>query len=898
MENTMILNHATHSHDSHLNALPEDILRRVFGFDRFRENQKEIISNLINGQDVFVLMPTGSGKSLCYQIPAMIRDGVGVVISPLIALMQNQVDALRQLGIRADFLNSSMTQEKACQVQNRLLSGHIDLLYVAPERVMNTSFQRLLSQTRLSLFAIDEAHCVSQWGHDFRPEYLQLSLFMELFPGIPRVALTATADSITRKEIYEKLRLGNAAGFASNFDRPNIRYHVRLKANWKKQLAAFLHTHHKNDSGIVYCRTRKNTEAIATWLSIAGYNALPYHAGMDQNTRMMHQRRFLQEEKVIIVATVAFGMGIDKPDVRFVIHIGMPKSIEAYYQETGRAGRDGQDADAWMLYNLADVVAQRRMMEESEGDEQFKLTQWRKMESMLGYCEAASCRRKVLLGYFGEKLAEPCGNCDTCLGKVETWDGTVAAQKALSCVYRTGQMFGAVYLSDVLMGKDDNRIMRFRHDRISTFGIGKEFTKNEWKSVYRQLVAGGFLHVDLDSKGGFKLSDTSWPVLKGKQKVLFIKDSPVSEEEQITPPLVKKDIELTDPADIELFEKFRTFRSETANRRNVPPYAIFHDKTLKELVHDMPQTLGETGNIHGIGEKKLELFGEKILELIQEHIQIHGMKEKIPVHEEKKEEEKEEENFDSNCYLSQTALSTLSMVKKGMTPENFFIKQIICLANTSKHSKYYVAGKEILTGQIIGSWIRPVSCRETRALKASDVMFQNDSIPCLLDILNVSFKEPLPHLYQAENHLIDESRPWIKTDSLPVSALPLLCDNTETLWVNGYHSKNGLNNIIPQEIAENSLSSSLLFVKPDDLHICVNEESGNKKVRALFCYNNIIYWLHVTDSVVENVYLKAGCGQYTIYKKDVYLCICISEPFGSYCYKLVAGIVNMFDKKM
>ena len=451
-------------------------------------------------------MPTGSGKSICYQIPAMILPGVCVVVSPLIALMQDQVDGVRQLGVRAGFLNSTQNYQEASVIERKMLSGELDLVYVAPERLVTEGFMRLLNQAKISLFAIDEAHCVSQWGHDFRPEYLGLSILSEQFPQVPRIALTATADGITRKEIVEKLHLEKAEQFISSFDRPNIHYRVEVKQKEKHQLLEFLQSEHRGDSGIVYCMTRKKVEEIAKFLSDKGLPALPYHAGLDRDTRLKNQRQFFREDGVIMVATIAFGMGIDKPDVRFVAHLNLPKTLESYYQETGRAGRDGEKADAWMIYSLADVIVLRQMLEASEGDEQFKWIQRSKMEAMLGYCETTKCRRQVLLNYFGEERAESCGNCDICEGSIETWDGTLVAQKALSCVYRTGQMFGSAYLIDVLLGKDHARIKDFRHDKVSTFGIGKELTETEWKSVFRQLVAAGMLSVDIGGKGSLKLA--------------------------------------------------------------------------------------------------------------------------------------------------------------------------------------------------------------------------------------------------------------------------------------------------------------------------------------------------------------------------------------------------------
>ncbi len=599
---------------------PLEILSGIFGYGAFRDHQEEIIHHLIDGNDALVLMPTGSGKSICYQIPAIMRHGVGIVISPLIALMQDQVDTVRQLGIRAEFLNSTLDPVESRAVELKMLSGEIDLLYVAPERLMTSEFQRLLSQMDLALFAIDEAHCVSQWGHDFRPEYLQLCVLPERFPLIPRIALTATADLVTRREIIEKLRLKEARQFISSFDRPNIYYRVDLKEKERAQLLDFIRTEHPEDSGIVYCLSRKRVESTAKWLSENGLTALPYHAGMEQILRLKHQRRFLQEEHVIMVATIAFGMGIDKPDVRFVAHLDLPKTLEGYYQETGRAGRDGKRADAWMVYSLADVVNLRLMLDASGGDEQFKRVQQRKMEAMLGFCETTRCRRQVLLAYFGEELSRPCSYCDTCVGKVETWDGTTVARKALSCVYRTGQRFGAAYLTDVLLGKDDERIRRFGHDQVSTFGIGTELSEGEWKSVFRQLVAAGLLSIDIDGKGGFRLSPLSRPVLRGEQKFELRKD-PVSAKSKKAARLKHERADLsTDSFSTELWEKLRALRLAIAREQSIAPFIVFHDSTLKEMVKHLPRSMDAMAEIAGIGRRKLESYGAQFLTLIQDHM--------------------------------------------------------------------------------------------------------------------------------------------------------------------------------------------------------------------------------------------------------------------------------------
>jgi ATP-dependent DNA helicase RecQ len=599
---------------------PLAVLKTVFGFDGFRENQQEIIQTVLDGRDAFVLMPTGSGKSICYQIPSIIRNGVGLVVSPLIALMQNQVEALRQNGVRAAFLNSSLSIDESKQIEHQVLNGRCDILYVAPERLFTERFQNFLKKIPVALFAIDEAHCVSQWGHDFRPEYLRLVEVTGRFPAAPRIALTATADSVTRKDIVDKLDLSTASQFVSSFDRPNIHYQVKLKANGKKQLLEFIQKDHFSESGIVYTRTRKRADETARWLQDKGVKALPYHAGMDLQTRQRHQRRFLLEDDIVIVATIAFGMGIDKPDVRFVAHLDLPSSMEAYYQETGRAGRDGQPADAWMVYSLADVVAMRRLLETSDGDAAYKRVQQQKLEALLGYCEAAACRRKALLGYFGEAYPDACENCDTCRQEIETWDGTVAAQKALSCVYRTGQRFGAAHLTDILVGNCTERVQWLRHDRLKTFGVGDDLSQAEWRAVFRQLLAGGFLTVDMGKISGFRLTEKSRLVLKGAQQVQLRKDPHPVKIKRPIKPLPRRVFEFEDEEENQLFEKLRLLRLEIARQLKLPPYVVFHDKTLKEIAILKPTTRAAMLQVTGVGEQKLERYASRFLDAVNSFI--------------------------------------------------------------------------------------------------------------------------------------------------------------------------------------------------------------------------------------------------------------------------------------
>jgi ATP-dependent DNA helicase RecQ len=595
---------------------PGQILKKYFGYDSFREHQLEVIRKIIAGKDAFVLMPTGLGKSICYQIPAIIRKGVGVVVSPLIALMQDQVEALRQNGVAAEFLNSSLPPQEAQRVEKRIMSGRVDILYVAPERLLSESFQRLLGQLPLALFAVDEAHCVSQWGHDFRPEYLRISAVTDRFPDVPRIALTATADAVTREDILVKLKLTRAAQFISSFDRANICYRVLLKSKDKQQLHHFIQSEHPGEPGIVYVRTRNRAEQVAAWLQDQGLAALAYHAGLDPQTRATRQRRFLQDDGLIMVATIAFGMGIDKPDVRFVAHLDLPASMEAYYQETGRAGRDGQPADAWLVYSLADVVAMRKLLDASEGDAVFKRTQRQKLEALLGYCETVSCRRQALMGYFGEKYAAPCSNCDNCSHTVQAWDGSVAAQKALSCVYRTGQRFGAAYLTDVLIGNPNPRILSLRHDRIKTFGTGSELSAAGWRSVFRQLLAAGMLRVNLGQISGYALTEKSWPVLRGERKVRFRKDPGATRSQNRPKAGSRHKVDAAGGETGSLFEKLRRLRRDISKKLGVPPFVVFHDKTLMEMAARQPKDLEAFLQISGVGEQKAARFGDAFLKAI------------------------------------------------------------------------------------------------------------------------------------------------------------------------------------------------------------------------------------------------------------------------------------------
>ena len=590
-------------------------LRHVFGFDSFRGEQGDIVDHVSSGGDALVLMPTGGGKSLCYQLPALLREGTGIVVSPLIALMQDQVEALRQLGVRAAFLNSSQDAQTAGSVERDLQKGALDLLYVAPERLLTPRFLSLLERSQIALFAIDEAHCVSQWGHDFRPEYRQLTLLHERWPDVPRIALTATADAPTRREIVERLALEDARQFVSSFDRPNIRYTVVAKDDSRRQLLDFLDDH-RGESGIVYCLSRRKVDATAALLAERGVNALPYHAGLDATTRADHQRRFLREDGIVMVATIAVGMGLDQPDVRFVAHLDLPKSLEGYYQETGRAGRDGEPAEAWLAYGLGDAILLRRMIEDGDASDERKWLERGKLDALIGYCESTACRRQTLLGYFGETHAGACGHCDNCQQPPVTWDATDAARKALSCVYRSGQRFGAAHMIDVLRGADTAKVRQFGHQSLSTYGIGNELDARRWRGVFRQLVSAGLLEADIEGYGALRLTATATPLLRGESR-LQLRAEPPSRERRRKPGgkasrVAAPVVDL--PADAAArFAALRAWRADAARAQSVPAYVIFHDATLRAIALEQPQDLDALANIGGVGAGKLERYGREVI---------------------------------------------------------------------------------------------------------------------------------------------------------------------------------------------------------------------------------------------------------------------------------------------
>jgi ATP-dependent DNA helicase RecQ len=598
------------------------VLSSVFGLTAFRGAQEDIVRHVTGGGNCLVLMPTGGGKSLCYQLPALLRDGCGIVVSPLIALMRDQVAGLIEAGVNAAALNSTLSFDEASAIERQFIAGDLDLLYVAPERLLNPRCLAMLAKGKIALFAIDEAHCVSQWGHDFRPEYIGLSMIAERFPDVPRVALTATADDLTRKEIADRLGLSDAPLFVASFDRPNIRYEIVDKRNSVTQLKAFIAERHPGDAGVVYCLSRAKVEDVAAGLADAGVNALPYHAGLDARVRARNQDRFLSEDGVVIVATIAFGMGIDKPDVRFVAHLDLPKSIEAYYQETGRAGRDGKPSTAWMTYGLSDIVQQRRMIDESTGSEAFKRVSIGKLDALVGLAETAGCRRSRLLGYFGETLSPTgCGNCDNCLSPPRVRDGKVVAQKLLSCAYRTGQRFGAMHLIDVLIGRMTERVKQFEHDKLSVFGIGRELNEKQWRTVMRQLVAMGHLRSDSEAFGALKLTDTARGVLRGETEVMLREEAPGSRNRATRTNSRRGDLAPAQgngkAGDPNLQAALRAWRADIARKRGVPAYVVLHDSTIDGIAAAHPETLNELRGIAGIGDKKLEHYGSELIALVK-----------------------------------------------------------------------------------------------------------------------------------------------------------------------------------------------------------------------------------------------------------------------------------------
>ncbi len=718
---------------------PLDVLRQTYGYEYFKGIQEQVVDRVMGGGNAVVFMPTGGGKSACYQIPAILRKGVGIVISPLIALMRDQVAALRQMGVRAACLNSTVQPSEANHIIHELYAGDMDLLYVAPERLAQPGFMDMLSGLAVALIAIDEAHCVSQWGHDFRPDYLRLSEFAERFPQVPRLALTATADGPTRKEILHRLGFSREDIFATGFDRPNIRYTVVPKDREKRQLLDFIKHEHFAECGIVYRMSRKKVETTAEWLCKNGINALPYHAGLDAATREANQARFMAEDGLVMVATIAFGMGIDKPDVRYVAHLDLPKTIEAYYQETGRAGRDGLPAEAWMAVGIQDIGALKRMIMSGNAPDERKRLELRKLNALLAYCESPGCLRRSLLSYFGEELKEPCGNCFTCINPPSTFDGTVAAQKALSNVYRTGEMFGANYLVDILTGRENKRISDFRHNELSTYGIGGEFTADEWLSIHRQLVSQGLLDVDMEGYGSLKLNGGSWQVLRKERTVAFRKDPVLAKSQR--PRRERKLVmgdencpSLTSPDAQELLDSLRGLRNTLAKEQQVPAYAIFPDKTLLELACYRPQSTGELYAVSGLGDQKIFRYGTAIIDVLIDHQGKHGRPDDLfPIPDDKIKTPPQKLSSNAPSAVSASALETLALFED--------LQDIEKVAET----------RGVKTTTI---YSHLTSCVQAGKLELTDVLdYEPDEIECILDTLHFFKEEGLLQLSPVHNAL-------------------------------------------------------------------------------------------------------------------------------------------------
>lgn len=957
----------------------QKILKTVFGYDKFISLQADIIENVLSKNDTLVIMPTGGGKSLCYQIPALIFKGITVVVSPLISLMKDQVEQLSETGVSAVLLNSSLPLPQYRRNVELVKEKKIKLLYIAPESLLKPGILEMLSSVQIDCLAIDEAHCISAWGHDFRPEYRQLTEFRRRFPDAVCVALTATATTRVRSDIKTSLGFKASNEYVASFNRENLFIQIIPKNNAVDQTIRFIKKY-PDQSGIIYCFTRRQVDDLYAVLDGEGFSVRPYHAGLSDMERKQNQEMFIKDDVQIIVATIAFGMGINKLNVRFVIHFDMPKNIESYYQEIGRAGRDGLYSHCVMFFSYGDVYKIKHFINSKNDSE--KRVAGIQFNAFLRFAETDDCRRIPLLGYFGEEyLLENCNMCDNCLDHDrELTDITIYAQKFLSCVKRTGEIFGMAHIIDVLRGSTAKKVLKFRHDKLSTYGIGKDLSKKEWMGLARQFVHKRYLDQDMEY-GSLKLTGSAWEVLRGKEEVMgrLIK---VDEDKQMT----QKGTDLTIRPEYEkdLFEILRKKRKELADGANVPPYVVFPDKTLVEMASFFPRNMESLLDIHGVGIVKSEKYGSNFIGLIKEYCEQHQIKEKPS--ETKKLTSKninrynklrhvvvgeafnagksigdimEDLNIKQDTVLNhllkylqegcklryddellnlakiskdqkQHVLETfekigpeflkpvfdaldgtvgyedlkiirlyflsknnLTLKCSGKDHESFVdhYKHIVCLANSRKYSGRCVAGKEFVK-DMIGNWIRPVSRQKTGELLEKSIIMQNGKMPELLDIIKISVKEQCPESYQTENYFFDENQ-WIKVGDFPVSKLSDLCDHVEDLWINGYHSHLGINDRIPTELADKTLTSSLLLIRPDTFSIIVDEGSkALKKVRGKFSYKNKNYSLTVTDPVIENRYLDKKTDEYVLTEKEIYLTVSIGEPFEGFCYKLIAAVIE------
>ncbi|MBL7213011.1 MAG: DNA helicase RecQ [Desulfobacteraceae bacterium] len=998
---------------------PKQILKTVFGYDAFRPLQADIIENVLGKNDTVVIMPTGGGKSLCYQIPALIFPGLTVVVSPLISLMKDQVEQLHQMGAPATFLNSSLTIEQYRQNVGAVKKGAIRLLYVAPEALLRANMLTMLSSLEVDCLAIDEAHCISEWGHDFRPEYRQIAEVRNRFPDAVCVALTATATPRVREDIKTSLGFKTSDEFVSSFDRKNLFIQVTPKHVPFEQTLSFIRGF-PGQSGIIYCFSRRQVDQLYGVLQDEGFSVRPYHAGMGDRDRDQNQELFIRDDVQIMVATIAFGMGIDKPNVRFVVHYDMPKNIESYYQEIGRAGRDGLPAHCLLLFSYGDIQKIKHFINQKEEHEQRVASIH--LNALLGFMETETCRRIPLLNYFGEAYSkENCGMCDNCLiEEKDLEDITIAAQKFVSCAKRTGERFGAGHIIDVLRGSKAKKVLKFGHQHLSTYGIGEEFSKRQWFHLSRQFIQKRILVQDMEF-GNLKLTKKAWKILRGEESVLGR-----LEEER-----VERDTERASEKeyDRDLFEILRKERKRLADMSGVPPYVIFSDKSLIEMATYFPQSKESVLDIHGVGAVKQERYGSIFLSILQEYCGIHGIEEREKVIKKKPTGtagsirkrgpvEAVEKHYSADSSVDQYALrmahSVLEMkcdspldksndldedllgvrriissipvkkpdsaysddrilrirtkyprayepwaeeedallvrlpskyrgldilaevfqrqpsaiksrikrlmpdqawklrggslgsesdrelrvsVSKGDITnlgdqQNGFTLQLICLANSRKYSGRCVAGKEF-SGNRVGEWVRPVSNRETGELSLKETCYRNGDSPALLDVMAVPLATPDPRSYQTENYIVDTGQ-WIRKHQFPLSDLSRLCDPVDSLWINGYQSNNGLNDRMPEETVKERIRSSLLFIRPGQVSIIV-EEGPNllKRVRSRFTFAGADYWLSVTDPVIENRYFPKDVGQYPINKKNIYLTISIGEPYDGYCYKLVAAVIGL-----
>lgn len=950
----------------------KSILKSVFGYEQFISLQKNVVEHVLQRRDCLVVMPTGGGKSLCYQVPALLFDGLTVVVSPLISLMKDQVDQLRELGVPVALLNSSLSPQDYRRNVERIEAGRAKLLYAAPETLMKASLQVLLRRVQAACLAIDEAHCISEWGPDFRPEYRRLAEVRALLPDSVCMALTATATPRVREDIRNCLGIDSSSEFIAGFNRENLFIRVAPKDDPIRQTVQFL-SQFPNESGIIYCLTRKQVDDLCSALQRRGLQAIPYHAGLSEAERHRNQERFVRDQVPIIVATIAFGMGIDKSNVRFILHYDLPKSIESYYQEIGRAGRDGLRADCLLLLSYGDIYTIRAFIDKKEGNDQRIASL--QLKAMLQLAEAEICRRVPLLAYFGEKFPHTgCGMCDNCLaGQRELTDVTIPAQKFLSCVKRTGEIFGAAHIINVLLGSMARKVLQHGHDRLSTHGIGREYSQKQWQQLARQFVHKGLLEQDAQF-GSLRLTQQAWQVLRGEEKV-FARVSDHCETG-----LASNGSGQPGPAEfgLELFEKLRRKRRELADEANVPPYVVFSDKTLRQMAVFLPEDLEQMSRIHGVGRAKLEKYGAVFLQIVTDYLRSHPSVTKPPVSVPPLPEKQSYsgrrhiligEAYNAGQSIPQVAerfgiqqktvvrhLYTFQQEGFPLRPDGFlpllnlpqplldsalevfaelgcdYLRpvfealreqvsfddlqvirlfylsclppadgdaadrtdadqcsvQLVCLANSRKYAGRCIAGKQLLPGTI-GKWIRPVSHRENGELSLEEIALRRDAYPRLLDILEIPLRRCCPHSYQSENHQLGVGR-WRSSGAFPVAQAALLCDDPERLWINGYHSRGGINDRMPEKLVGDTLSSSLLFIRPDELCMSVTPgPRGLRKVRAKFKFKGESYCLTVTDPLMEAAYMEKEVGEYAVECAQAYLTVSIGEPFEGFCYKLAAA---------